>query len=51
MYSDIFRPAEKSRLERLSSAYSLSDMEIFIFPDLMYALVVANILSPELWAW
>ena len=51
MSSDIFRPAEKSRLERLSSAYSLSDMEIFIFPDLMYALVVANILSPELWAW
>ncbi|MDE7090308.1 MAG: hypothetical protein K2O53_01115, partial [Bacteroidales bacterium] len=45
------KPADKSRLERLSSAYSLSDMEIFIFPDLMYALVIANILSPELWAW
>lgn len=42
---------DAARLEKLSSAYSLSDMEIFIFPDLMYALVVANILSPELWAW
>lgn len=40
-----------ARLERFSSAYTLSDMEIFIFPELMYALVVANILSPELWAW
>ncbi|MGN0851972.1 MAG: hypothetical protein ACI4Q3_01190 [Kiritimatiellia bacterium] len=26
-------------------------MEIFIFPELMYALVLANILSPRLWAW
>lgn len=44
-------PRDPARLERLSSAYTLSDMEIFIFPELMYALVVANILSPELWAW
>ncbi|MDE7149944.1 MAG: hypothetical protein K2O01_06010 [Bacteroidales bacterium] len=43
--------SDAARQERLSSAYSLSDMEIFIFPDLMYALVIANILSPELWAW
>ena len=26
-------------------------MEIFIFPDLLYALVLANILSPEIWKW
>ena len=26
-------------------------MEIFIFPELMYALVLANMLSPRLWAW
>ncbi|MBR4652144.1 MAG: hypothetical protein IKO72_02180 [Kiritimatiellae bacterium] len=38
-------------LEEKSSACTLSDMEIFIFPELMYALVLANILSPRLWAW
>ena len=38
-------------LEEKSSACTLSDMEIFIFPDLMYALVLANILSPRLWMW
>jgi hypothetical protein len=26
-------------------------MEIFIFPDLLYALVLANIMSPEIWKW
>jgi len=30
---------------------TLSDMEIFIFPELMYSLVLANILSPRIWAW
>lgn len=43
-----FRPLS---LEEKSSACTLSDMEIFIFPDLMYALVLANIFSPRLWAW
>ena len=38
-------------LEEKSSACTLSDMEIFVFPELMYALVLANILSPRLWAW
>ena len=37
--------------EEKSSAVTLSDMEIFIFPELMYSLVLANILSPRLWAW
>ena len=37
--------------EEKSSAATLSDMEIFVFPELMYSLVQANILSPRLWAW
>ena len=38
-------------LELKSSAVTLSDMEVFIFPELMYALVLANIMSPRIWAW
>ncbi len=38
-------------LEKYSSAVSLSDMEIFVFPELMYSLVLANIMSPIIWAW
>ncbi|MCE1197474.1 MAG: hypothetical protein LWW85_00775 [Marinilabiliales bacterium] len=38
-------------LEKYSSAYTLSDMEIFVFPDLMYSLVLANIMSPIIWTW
>jgi hypothetical protein len=38
-------------LEKYSSAFTLSDMEIFIFPDLFYPLVLADIMSPELWKW
>lgn len=38
-------------LEERSSASTLSDMEIFIFPELMYSLVLANVLSPRIWAW
>lgn len=38
-------------LEKASSAVSLSDMEIFIFPELLYSLTLANILSPRVWAW
>lgn len=37
--------------EEKSSACTLSDMEIFIFPELMYSLVLANMLSPRIWAW
>lgn len=42
-------PAEAR--EKYSSAATLSDMEIFVFPELLYALVLANILSPRLWRW
>lgn len=38
-------------LEEKSSACTLSDMEIFVFPELMYSLVLAEILSPRIWAW
>lgn len=38
-------------LEKYSSAISLSDMEIFVFPELLYGLVLANIMSPRIWAW
>ncbi len=38
-------------LERKSSAVTLSDMEIFIFPQLMYGLLLANMMSPRIWRW
>ena len=38
-------------MEKYSCAMTLSDMEIFMFPELLYALTLANILSPRLWAW
>jgi hypothetical protein len=37
--------------EKYSSAITLSDMEIFIFPELLYSLMLANIMSPRIWAW
>ncbi|MDR1193232.1 MAG: hypothetical protein LBK98_03545 [Peptococcaceae bacterium] len=43
-----FTPEE---LEKYSSAVSLSDMEVFIFPELIIALALANIMSPILWSW
>jgi len=38
-------------LEKYSSAITLSDMEIFVFPELMYSLVLANMMSPIIWKW
>ncbi len=38
-------------LEKYSSAVTLSDMEVFIFPELLFALVLANMMSPALWKW
>jgi hypothetical protein len=43
--------SDKKNLEKFSSAFTLSDMEIFIFPELFYPLVIADIMSPILWAW
>ncbi len=38
-------------LEKYSSAITLSDMELFVFPELIYSLVLANIMSPVIWKW
>lgn len=38
-------------LERKSSALTLSDMEIFVFPELVYSLLLANLMSPRIWQW
>lgn len=43
--------SDRKNLEKYSSAFSLSDMEIFVFPELLYPLVIANIMSPEIWKW
>ena len=43
--------SDRKILEKYSSAFTLSDMEIFIFPDLFYPLILADIMSPELWRW
>jgi hypothetical protein len=43
--------SDKKTLEKYSSAFTLSDMEVFIFPELFYPLVLADIMSPELWKW
>lgn len=43
--------SDKKTLEKYSSAFTLSDMEIFIFPELFYPLILANIMSPVIWKW
>lgn len=42
---------DRDKLEKYSSAVTLSDMEVFVFPELMYSLVLANIMSPIIWKW
>jgi len=42
---------DSEQLEKYTSAITLSDMEIFVFPELMYSLVLANIMSPVIWRW
>ena len=37
--------------EKYSSAITMSDMEIFVFPELVYALLLANIMSLVIWQW
>ncbi|MBI2440404.1 MAG: hypothetical protein HYV35_03435 [Lentisphaerae bacterium] len=41
----------RQELERKSSALTLSDMEIFVFPELIYSLLLANLMSPVIWRW
>jgi hypothetical protein len=47
----MFNPDDPQSVEKYSSAVTLSDMEVFIFPELMYALLLANIMSPLVWRW
>lgn len=42
---------DSEQLEKYTSSITLSDMEIFVFPELMYSLVLANIMSPVIWRW
>ena len=42
---------DRDKPEKYSSAITLSDMEMFVFPELMYSLVLANIMSPIIWKW
>lgn len=42
---------DSEQLEKYTSAITLSDMEIFVFPELMYSLILANIMSPIIWGW
>ena len=51
MNSSSHRPVPASRMEEYSSATTLSDMEIFVFPSLLYPLVLANLMSPLIWKW
>ncbi len=46
-----FPAIKPEEMEKYSAAATLSDMEIFIFPELLYSLVLANILSPVIWEW
>jgi hypothetical protein len=43
--------SDKKVLEKYSSAFTLSDMEIFIFPELFFPVVLSNIMSPLMWKW
>jgi hypothetical protein len=47
----MYNPDDPQSVEKYSSAVTLSDMEVFIFPELMYALLLANIMSPLVWRW
>ncbi len=47
----MYNKNDKKMLEKYSSAITLGDMEIFIFPEIMYSLVLSNIMSPLLWEW
>jgi hypothetical protein len=43
--------SDKKTMEKFSSVYTLSDMEIFVFPELLFPMVIANIMSPIIWSW
>ncbi len=47
----MYSPDTPESVEKYSSAVTLSDMEVFIFPELLFSLVLANIMSPVIWQW
>lgn len=47
----MYNENDRAAVEKYSSAVTLSDMEVFIFPQLMYSLMLANIMSPQIWKW
>jgi hypothetical protein len=51
MHHPTARFSDERALEKYSSAFTLSDMEVFLFPELLHALVLANTLSPRIWRW
>lgn len=38
-------------LQRHSAAYTLSDLELLVYPELLFGLVLANVMSPRIWSW
>lgn len=44
-------PLSAEMVHKYSCAVTLSDLEIFVFPELLYSLVLANIMSPLVWEW
>lgn len=44
-------PLSNEMVEKYSCAVTLSDLEIFVYPELLYSLVLANIMSPLVWEW
>jgi hypothetical protein len=47
----MYDPNDPQSVEKFSSAVTLSDMEVFIFPELLLSLVLADAMSPRLWRW
>ncbi len=47
----MYNPDDAMSVEKYSSAVTLSDMEVFIFPELMFSLFLANTMSPLLWGY
>ncbi|MDD5674937.1 MAG: hypothetical protein PHC61_12275 [Chitinivibrionales bacterium] len=47
----MYNPNDPQSVEKYSSAITLSDMELFIFPELLFAVTLANMMSPALWQW
>jgi len=47
----ILKPDEMKALDRLSSAMTLTVIELQMYPELVQAQLLANLMSPSLWEW